>query len=192
MFVESKGRPVRRAVHLWADWLSSQCGILNISQPYRPPWSFTGIALLYILSLTCNFMATINSCLMISISYQILCHWSVFWDVVPFISMKVNRRFGQSRRSACCVLHAGFLLSSRFSLEGEGIMFTCHTMLYPCTENCPWPQFSQQIWKMIWASCRVRFVGLDAVPNISNSWKDFGNYMWSKLRYRSRKPGIWP
>jgi hypothetical protein len=27
--------------------LSRQCGILNISQPYRPTWPVTGIALLY-------------------------------------------------------------------------------------------------------------------------------------------------
>jgi hypothetical protein len=27
--------------------LSTQCGILNISQPYRPPWPVMGIALLY-------------------------------------------------------------------------------------------------------------------------------------------------
>jgi hypothetical protein len=26
--------------------LSRQCGILNILQPYRPPWPVTGIALL--------------------------------------------------------------------------------------------------------------------------------------------------
>jgi hypothetical protein len=29
--------------------LSRQCGILNISQPYRPPEAVTGIALLYFL-----------------------------------------------------------------------------------------------------------------------------------------------
>jgi hypothetical protein len=29
--------------------LSIQCGILNTSQPYRPPWPVTGIALLYLL-----------------------------------------------------------------------------------------------------------------------------------------------
>jgi hypothetical protein len=27
--------------------LSRECGILNILQPYRPPWPVTGIALLY-------------------------------------------------------------------------------------------------------------------------------------------------
>jgi hypothetical protein len=27
--------------------LSRQCGILNILQPYRPPWSVTRVALLY-------------------------------------------------------------------------------------------------------------------------------------------------
>jgi hypothetical protein len=33
--------------------LSRQCGILNISQPYRPPWPVKGIALL--LTLYFNF-----------------------------------------------------------------------------------------------------------------------------------------
>jgi hypothetical protein len=28
--------------------LSGQCGILNISQPYRPPWPVMGIALLFL------------------------------------------------------------------------------------------------------------------------------------------------
>jgi hypothetical protein len=42
MFLGSKVRLVRRA-----DNLTAICGILNISQPYRPPRSVTGIALYF-------------------------------------------------------------------------------------------------------------------------------------------------
>jgi hypothetical protein len=50
MFLWSKVLPVRRADNLIMpslSRLSKQCGIFNISQPYRPPRPVTGIALLY-------------------------------------------------------------------------------------------------------------------------------------------------
>jgi hypothetical protein len=49
MFLRSKVRRVRRVDNLTASMsrLSRQCGILNISQPYRPPRPVLGIALLY-------------------------------------------------------------------------------------------------------------------------------------------------
>jgi hypothetical protein len=44
--VES-GRHVRLTSSPSVSRLSRQCGILNISQPYRPPWPIMGIALLF-------------------------------------------------------------------------------------------------------------------------------------------------
>jgi hypothetical protein len=35
--------------------LSRQCGILNILQPYRPPWPVTGIALLFYFTFYCLY-----------------------------------------------------------------------------------------------------------------------------------------
>jgi hypothetical protein len=50
MFPWSKVRLVRGADNLMSR-LSRQCGILNISQPYRPAWPVRRIALLFLLVL---------------------------------------------------------------------------------------------------------------------------------------------
>jgi hypothetical protein len=52
MFLGSRALPVRKADNFAAvsERLSRQCGILNFSQPYRPPVSVTEIALLTVTS----------------------------------------------------------------------------------------------------------------------------------------------
>jgi hypothetical protein len=49
MFLGSRARPVGRADNLTAicEPMARQCGILNMSQSYRPPRPVTGTALLY-------------------------------------------------------------------------------------------------------------------------------------------------
>jgi hypothetical protein len=61
MFLGSIVRPVRRADNLTAivSLLSRQCGILNISQPYRPPQPVTGIVLLYFTYPVCGIRSSV-------------------------------------------------------------------------------------------------------------------------------------
>lgn len=51
---------------------------------------------------------------------------SVFWDMSLCITVKVNRRFGETYRlqsSACCLLHAGFSFYLPIEPEIIGDMF---------------------------------------------------------------------
>jgi hypothetical protein len=57
MFLGSKVRRVRRT----DNRLSKQCGILNISQPYRPPKPITEISLLFTWLYNCNLSDDVKS-----------------------------------------------------------------------------------------------------------------------------------
>jgi hypothetical protein len=56
MFLGSRAQSVRRAYNLMppVSRLTRQCGILNISRSYRPPWPVTGTDLLYQHLLVCH------------------------------------------------------------------------------------------------------------------------------------------
>jgi protein tyrosine phosphatase len=69
--------------------LSKQCGILNISEPYRPPWPVMGIVLLFVYS----YITYYNS------NYTFL---------FAFQPVGVHCRMGQGRTgvmSACFLVH---------------------------------------------------------------------------------------
>jgi hypothetical protein len=48
---------------------------------------------------------------------------SIFWDITPYGPLKVYRRCGEAKSSACYPLHARFLLGSFFDPEDGGEMF---------------------------------------------------------------------
>jgi hypothetical protein len=83
---------------------SRHCGILNISQPYRPPWPITGVALLLFFKYCfTSGAATVSPSFIGSfIWFKSIEHfpskYSTFWDVVPCGSRRLHHQGEKNRR----------------------------------------------------------------------------------------------
>jgi hypothetical protein len=99
--------------------LSRQCGILNISQTYKPPRSVTGIALLYFALLYCyaaNVIPITKLCRQIatddSLRHNVQrCQKGniLFNDVLQRKQVQVGTGACWSSRPECCIKRAAFL-----------------------------------------------------------------------------------